>query len=99
MLVYLDCDATTLVQRYSETRRRHPLSPHETPLVGIERELALLAPLQARADVLIDTRAMTPHDLRAEMARLFGEEDRGRAGGDAAVLLLQARAFRAASTW
>ena len=63
------------MQRYSETRRRHPLSPRETPLVGIERELALLAPVRARADVLIDTRAMTPHDLRAEMARQFGEEE------------------------
>ena len=29
VLVYLDCDAATLVRRYSETRRRHPLSPHE----------------------------------------------------------------------
>jgi len=73
VLVYLDCDATTLVQRYSETRRRHPLSPRETPLVGIERELALLAPLRARADVLIDTRGMTPHELRGEMARQFGD--------------------------
>lgn len=73
VLVYLDCDAPTLVQRYSETRRRHPLSPTETPLVGIEREIALLGPLRQRADVLIDTRSMTPHDLRAEMARQFGE--------------------------
>src|SRR5688572_12796980 len=72
VLVYLDCDAATLVRRYSETRRRHPLSPNETPLVGIERERALLAPLRDRADVLIDTRGMTPHDLRAEMARHFG---------------------------
>lgn len=76
VLVYLDCDAQTLVQRYSETRRRHPLSPNETPLVGIERELALLAPLRERADVLIDTRSMTPHELRAEIARHFGDEDR-----------------------
>jgi UPF0042 nucleotide-binding protein len=75
VLVYLDCDATTLIRRYSETRRRHPLSPHEAPLVGIEREVALLAPLRARADVLIDTRSMTPHDLRAEMTRQFGEEE------------------------
>jgi UPF0042 nucleotide-binding protein len=37
--------------------------------------MALLAPVRARADVLIDTRAMTPHDLRAEMQRLFGEEE------------------------
>jgi UPF0042 nucleotide-binding protein len=74
VLVYLDCDASTLVRRYSETRRRHPLSPRETPLVGIERELALLAPLRARADLLIDTGGMTPHDLRAEMARHFDPE-------------------------
>lgn len=75
VLVYLDCDAQTLVQRYSETRRRHPMSPHESPLVGIEREIALLAPLRERADVLIDTGAMTPHDLRAEMARHFGSDE------------------------
>ena len=78
VLVYLDCDAATLERRYSETRRRHPLSPHESPPIGIERERTLLAPLRERADVLIDTRAMSPHDLRAEMARHFGEEeDRG----------------------
>ena len=75
VLVYLDCDAGTLIQRYSETRRRHPLSPRESPLVGIEREQALLAPLRARADVLVDTSAMSPHELRAEMARQFGDEE------------------------
>jgi RNase adapter protein RapZ len=75
VLVYLDCDATTLIRRYSETRRRHPLSPQGSALVGIERDLALLAPLRARAAVLIDTRAMTPQELRAEMARQFGEDE------------------------
>lgn len=72
VLVYLDCDVETLLNRYSETRRRHPLSPTESPRVGIEREIALLAPVRDRADVLVDTTAMTPHDLRAEMARQFG---------------------------
>lgn len=75
VLVYLDCDAQTLVQRYSETRRRHPLSPQESPLVGIEREIALLAPLRERADVLIDTRTMTPHELKAELSRQFGDDE------------------------
>jgi len=84
VLVYLDCDPTILVQRYSTTRRRHPLSPHETPLVGIERDLVLLAPLKVRADVLIDTSDMTPHELRAEMQRQFGFEQ-GR--GELAVTL------------
>jgi RNase adapter protein RapZ len=84
VVVYLDCAPEVLVRRYSETRRPHPLSPHETALIGIERELALLAPLRARADVLVDTTAMTPHDLRAEMARQFGAEE---AGGGLAVTL------------
>lgn len=75
VLVYLDCDATTLLRRYGETRRRHPLSPKGSPLVGIEREATLLAPIRARADMLIDTGAMTPHDLAAEMRRQFGSEE------------------------
>lgn len=75
VLTYLDCDANTLLRRYSETRRRHPLSPGGSALVGIEREIALLAPLRERADVLIDTAPLTPHDLRSEVARLFGTEN------------------------
>jgi len=82
-LVYVDCDPGVLLHRYSETRRRHPSSPTESPRVGIEREIALLAPLRARAEVLIDTSAMTPHELRAEMARHFA---RGGIGGMAVTL-------------
>lgn len=75
VLVYVDCAPGVLIARYSETRRRHPSSPHESPHVGIERETALLAPLRGRADVLIDTSAMTPHELRAELARWFAPVD------------------------
>ncbi len=89
-LVYLDCDAGTLIRRYNETRRRHPLSPHETPQIGIDREVSLLAPLRARADVLIDTGALTPHDLRAEMERLFGPED----GATTLALSLQSFSYK-----
>lgn len=70
-LLYLDCAPTILVRRYSETRRRHPLAPTETPDDGISREIDLLAPLRARADHLIDTSDLSPHDLRAEIARRF----------------------------
>jgi len=70
-LLYLDCDIDTLLRRFSETRRRHPLSPADAPLVGLQRELELLAPVRAQADVLIDTSALTPHQLRAEIARWF----------------------------
>lgn len=74
VLFYVDCEADTLIRRYSETRRKHPSSPNETPLIGIERELALLAPLKGHAEVLVDTTQMTPHELRAEVARLFRTE-------------------------
>lgn len=74
VLFYVDCEADTLIRRYSETRRKHPSSPNETPLIGIERELALLAPLKSHAEVLVNTTSMTPHELRAEVARLFGKE-------------------------
>lgn len=70
--LYLDARPDVLSRRYSETRRRHPLAPGETPEDGIAREVELLEPLRARADVLIDTSELTPHDLRAEVERLFG---------------------------
>ncbi len=73
-LLYLDCDAHTLQRRYSETRRRHPLAPDDDPANGIARELDLLGPLRHRASVLLDTSALTPHELRAEVARLFAQE-------------------------
>ncbi len=70
-LVYLDCAPDILVRRFSETRRRHPLSPDDRPLIGIERELDLLAPIRARAGILIDTTELNVHDLRAEVQRWF----------------------------
>lgn len=72
-LVYLDCPVNTLIQRYSETRRRHPLSPDGTARDGIELEARLMQQVRMRADVLVETDGMTPHDLRAHMQRLFGE--------------------------
>lgn len=71
-LIYLDCNQDVLVRRYSETRRRHPLAPDETPQEGITREISLLGALKDRADVLIDTTEMSPHELRAELTGWFG---------------------------
>lgn len=70
-VLYLDASADELVKRYSETRRRHPLSPDEHPLSGIESEISLLAPIKARADYLIETSEMSPHDLRAAITQLL----------------------------
>jgi UPF0042 nucleotide-binding protein len=70
-LLFMDCQTEALLRRYSETRRRHPLAPEETPLRGIELENELLKTLRSRADVLIDTTTLTPHDLKAEIGNLF----------------------------
>ena len=70
-LLYLDCNEDVLIRRYSETRRRHPLAKSQSPSQGIEREIELLAPIRQRADILIDTSDMTPHELRAEIERWF----------------------------
>jgi RNase adapter protein RapZ len=70
-VLYLDARGDVLERRYSETRRRHPMAPAESPEVGIAREIDLLVPIRARADILIDTSDLTPHDLRAEIERMF----------------------------
>ena len=70
-VLYIDATEDELVRRYSETRRRHPLAPADSPLTGIRRERELLLPIRARADILIDSTGLTPHDLRAEVEGLF----------------------------
>jgi len=70
-VLYLDASEEELVRRYSETRRKHPLVESGSVLAGIVRERELLLPIRGRADVLIDTGGMSPHDLRAEIERWF----------------------------
>jgi len=77
-LLFLDCSAGELIRRYSQTRRRHPMAPEDSPAEGIARETDLLAPVRVRADHLIDTTEMSPHDLKAELARWFSKK--GSAG-------------------
>jgi len=77
-LLYLDCAPNVLVSRYSQTRRRHPLTEAATPSEGVDREIDLLAPIKVRADHLIDTSDMSPHELKAEIGDWF---DRGKSRG------------------
>ena len=71
-LVFFDTSDEVLVKRYSETRRRHPLSPQGLALsdaIALERER--LRPLRALADTLVDTSEMNVHQLRkAVLAKL-----------------------------
>lgn len=70
-VLFIDCAPERLAQRYNETRRRHPLSEEGTPPDAIRVERDLLGPIRSRADVLIDTTELSPHDLRAEVGRVL----------------------------
>jgi len=70
-LLFLDCSTEVLLNRFSETRRRHPMAPENRPADGIKAEQDLLAPLRVRADVLIDTSSLNVHELRAEVEHWF----------------------------
>ncbi|MGY9038228.1 RNase adapter RapZ [Sulfitobacter sp. BSw21498] len=70
-LLYLDCDTNVLLRRFSETRRRHPMTASATPIEGIVREKELLEPVLTLADVLIDTSDLNVHQLRSEVERWF----------------------------
>lgn len=76
-VLYLDCRSDVLLRRFSETRRRHPLAPAESPDAGVARELDLLAPIRDRADTLIDTSDLNVHELREEIERLFSPDKTG----------------------
>ncbi len=67
-LLFLDCDDEVLARRYTETRRRHPLSRGRPAADGIAAERGLIAPLRARADLVIDTSVLVPAELRRVLA-------------------------------
>lgn len=64
-VLFLDTDRSTLVTRFSETRRRHPLSTRDLPLISaIDQEARLLDNVKAEADLVVDTSALNLHELR-----------------------------------
>ena len=67
-VLFLEADEQTLLTRYKETRRRHPLSPSGSVADGVAREQLALAPVRGRADVVIDTTGLTAAMLRRKLA-------------------------------
>lgn len=67
-LLFLDCEETVLQRRFTETRRRHPLALNRPLAEGIAAERALLEPLRARADRVLDTSDLPPAELRRLLA-------------------------------
>ena len=75
-ILYLDATDSVLVQRYKESRRRHPLAPAGVPLEGIQSERVLLEELKGMATQVIDTSSLKPADLKERIAARFTDAER-----------------------
>ncbi len=73
-ILYLDADDRTLIKRYKESRRNHPLAGNGRLETGIEREREALLFLKKRADVIIDTSQLLTRELRQELEKIFVRE-------------------------
>lgn len=72
-ILFLDADDSTLVRRYKETRRAHPLAPSGLPLEGIKLERELLEELKGRAQIIYNTSQSSPRELREKILKEFSE--------------------------
>ncbi|MBW3580127.1 MAG: RNase adapter RapZ [Actinobacteria bacterium] len=70
-IVFLEASDKVLVQRFTDTRRRHPLADGEGIVETIERERTTLAPVKAAADVVVDTTDLNVHQLRERIVALL----------------------------
>ena len=88
-LIFLEADGKVILKRFSETRRRHPLTRDEHSLPqAIERETALLAPLKERADWVIDTSETNIHQLRRQVWKCIGADN------ESMTIVLESFAFK-----
>ncbi len=89
-VLFLEAGEEVLLDRYKETRRRHPMAPNGSIVDGIRAERELLAPLRERADVVMDTSDLTGAMLRRRIA----EEMLGHEGAPKLALTLLTFGFK-----
>jgi len=84
-LLFLEADTKTIINRYKETRRSHPLCGDGASIEeAVARERAMLAPVRAQADLVLDTSAFSAAKLRSTLLTLLG----GGSGGGLHVTVL-----------
>jgi UPF0042 nucleotide-binding protein len=77
-LVFLEADERTLLRRFSETRRPHPLAGQEPAIEGIRAEREALGPVRKMADLILDTSRFTVHQLRDYVRERYDVRTEGR---------------------
>jgi UPF0042 nucleotide-binding protein len=90
VLIFLEASEASLVRRFSETRRPHPMAPDRSAVEGIREELAAMRPIRKMADHIVDTSGMTVHDLR----HTFTGVASGRAPGAQLVVTILSFGFK-----
>jgi RNase adapter protein RapZ len=86
-LLFLDATEESLIRRFSETRRPHPLSGKSSLLEALRRERQMLGEVRAVADVVVDTSSMTVHELRSVLQKTFA------AAPESAGMIVSATSF------
>jgi len=86
-IFFFDAADEILLRRYSETRRRHPLTQSEGVIEGIRRERRILGGLRNLATQVIDSSRLTPHQLRAQVVQT------ARGGEGLLPLVVQVQSF------
>jgi UPF0042 nucleotide-binding protein len=89
-LIFLESDDSTLIRRYSETRRPHPLGVDQSVASSIARERERLEPIRRLADPIINTTKFNVHELRETIHRLFG----GKKGSPNVLIQVTSFGFR-----
>lgn len=78
-ILFVEAAPETIIKRYKETRRSHPLSSSTRSLEeAVAMERAALAPVRGRAQYIVDTTALSTAKLRGEVLRLFGDGEKAR---------------------
>ena len=90
VLIFLEAAEPTLVRRFSETRRPHPLAPDRSALEGIREERKAMKAIRDLADHIVDTSEMTVHELR----HAFTGVASGRAPGSQLVVTVLSFGFK-----
>jgi RNase adapter protein RapZ len=90
VLIFLEADDEVLVRRFSETRRPHPLAPDRSAIEGIREERERMKPIRRLADHVVDTSALTVHELR----HAFRGVQAGRAPGSPLVVTILSFGFK-----
>lgn len=93
-LLFLEANTTTLINRYQETRRRHPMAVEDTVQEAIALEMQNLEPVRAVADLVIDTSRTTTIQLKEQLDQLFHTLLAERADESELIIFIRSFGFK-----